>query len=314
MPDRKTLDGSASGLLLLLCTIWALQQIFLKAAAADIAPTFQIAVRSGVAAVVVGVLLWCQGLRLVGPLAPWQPGLVVGMLFALEFWFVGEGLRYTSASHMVIFLYTAPIFVALALHWKCPSERLSKLQWVGVALAFGGIAFAFLQRSGTEGGATSTPSDIKAILWGDFLALLAGLAWAATTVTVRLTRLNQASAGQTVWYQLACAFVFLAGVSLATDQTYFHSSPIAWSSLVFQSLVLSVFSYLSWFWLLRRYLASQLGVFSFLTPVLGVTLGVVVLGDTLMPSFVIGAALVCSGITLVHAHAWWQRRRSRGQA
>jgi len=52
------------------------------------------------------------------------PGLTVGVLFALEFLLVAEGLRHTSASHMVVFLYTAPIFAALGLHWRLPAERL----------------------------------------------------------------------------------------------------------------------------------------------------------------------------------------------
>ena len=45
-------------------------------------------------------------------------------LFSLEYLSVGEGLRYTSASHSVVFLYTAPIFAAIGLHWKLPEERL----------------------------------------------------------------------------------------------------------------------------------------------------------------------------------------------
>lgn len=40
----------------------------------------------------------------------------MGGLFGLEFLLVGEGMRHTSASHMVVFLYTAPIFAALGLH------------------------------------------------------------------------------------------------------------------------------------------------------------------------------------------------------
>ena len=55
---------------------------------------------------------------------------------------VGEALKHTSASH--VFLYTAPIFAALGLHRKLPFEWLSAVQWGGIAVAAGGIAFAFL--------------------------------------------------------------------------------------------------------------------------------------------------------------------------
>ena len=58
----------------------------------------------------------------------WRPGLLAGVLFAVEFLLVGEGLRYTTASHLVVFLYTAPIFVALGLHWVRPAERLGAIR------------------------------------------------------------------------------------------------------------------------------------------------------------------------------------------
>ena len=86
--------------------------------------------------------------RELGP-ARWQlaRGSGGGCLFGLEFLLVGEGLRHTSASHMVVFLYTAPIFAALGLHWRLPAERLGAVQWLGIALAFGGISIAFFGRS-----------------------------------------------------------------------------------------------------------------------------------------------------------------------
>ena len=71
---------------------------------------------------------------------------------------------------------------------------------------------------------------------------------------------------------------------------------------------ISLASFLTWFWLLRRYLASQLGVFSFLTPLFGVLLGVWLLGESLEPRFVAGGSLVLAGIGLVSAGAGRLRR------
>ena len=78
--------------------------------------------------------------------------------------------------------------------------------------------------------------------------------------------------------------------------------------MLFQGLVVSFASYLTWFWLLRRYLASNLAVFSFMTPLFGVTFGVVLLGEPLSLNFLLGAILVLLGITLVSAEQWVRRR------
>jgi drug/metabolite transporter (DMT)-like permease len=297
MDSRKALDGQAMAIMLVLCLIWGFQQVLLKAVAADVTPLMQIALRTGIAAVLVGLLMARRGERIRLSDGTWRPGLVVGFFFALEFLLVGEGLRFTTASHMVVFLYTAPIFVALGLHWKLPAERLAVLQWLGVALAFGGIVITFFGRE-------QPARELAAMLWGDFLALGAGIAWAATTVAVRLSSLAREPATKTLFYQLAISFVLLMLATIALGQTGFNPTPLAWGSLLFQSLVVSFASYLTWFWLLRHYLASRLGVFSFLTPLFGVAFGVWLLDEPLEPSFLIGAILVCAGIILVSGYGW----------
>ncbi|KCB24157.1 DMT family transporter [Bordetella hinzii] len=306
-PARQPLDGFATGTMLVLCLCWAFQQIAIKLVAQDVAPLLQIGLRSAFAAVVLGLVL----LRAEGPRF-WRDGsaragLGVGLLFALEFVFVALGLHYTTASHMAVFLYTAPIFAALGLHARVPGERLKPLQWAGVALAFAGIAAAFLGKP--------APTDAAPnMLLGDFLGLLAGAAWGLTTVGIRASRLSEAPAAKTLFYQMACA-----AVALPLLHALMGGAPPAWTapalySLLFQCVAVALFSYLVWFWLLRRYLATRLSVLSFLTPLFGVGLGVALLDEPLDGHFAAGAMLVLAGITLVSAagmlQAWWTRRQA----
>ncbi|QTN45576.1 DMT family transporter [Ectopseudomonas mendocina] len=299
---RKGADFFLFQLMLLLCAIWGSQQVAIKLAADDIAPMMQVALRSGIAALLVGMLLlWQRGWR-EWLSSTWLAGVLAGVLFALEFFFIALGLRHTTASHMAVFLYTAPIFSALGLHLLLPSERLRRLQWLGIALCFGGVVMAF--------GVGGSWAQIDAgILLGDALGLCAGMAWGATTVVVRGSRLSEAPAGLTLFYQLAVAFVLLLCYALAVvDLDQLRWTPIAIASIVLQGVVVSFFTYLAWFWLLRRYLASNMAVFSFMTPLFGVTFGVLVLDEPLTLNFVIGAVLVLSGITLVSSEAWLRRR------
>ncbi len=304
MDSRHALDLRAVACMVLLCLIWGLQQSVLKMAAVDIAPIMLIALRSGIAALLVGLFMWWRQESLALHRGPWRPGLLVGVLFALEFLLVGEGLRFTTASHTAVFLYTAPIFAALGLHLRLPAERLSALQWLGIGLAFGGVAATFLGRST---GATGSGPEPTNMLLGDGLALLGGVAWAATTVVIRCSSLAKASASQTLLYQLLGAFVLLTVAAIALGQTSVRSTPLMWGSLLFQALVVSFASFLVWFWLLRKYLASQLGAFSFMTPLFGVAFGVWLLHEPLEPSFLLGAVMVLAGVVLVSQRGWGTR-------
>jgi drug/metabolite transporter (DMT)-like permease len=295
---RRSADGFALQVMVGLCLVWGIQQVMIKWAAPDIAPVMQAAGRSGLSALLVGLLIcWKGGWDQVG--ATWRGG------FGLEVLFISEGLQLTTAAHMSVFLYTAPIFTALGVHWLLPSERLRPVQWLGIFLAFVGIGVAFA-------GGVSWDNLDRRMLLGDALGVLAGACWGATTVVVRASRLSEAPVTLTLFYQLIVGFVGLLLIALLSGQiTHVSLTSVAVTSVLFQGVVVSFFSYLVWFWLLRRYLAANLAVFSFMTPLFGVTFGVVLLGEALSLNFVIGAVLVLLGITFVSAEQWVRRRLRR---
>lgn len=299
MEDRKAPDSQAFGLMVLFCLTLGMQQVALKAAANDVAPILQLAIRSGFGAVLVWFYMIQQHERLSLKTGNWKPGLCVGVLFAFEYLFLGEALRFTSASHAIVFLYTAPVFAALILHFLVPTERMNTLQWLGITLAFSGTALAFF---GTDSGPSSR--GLSDMLKGDILAILAGAAWGATTVVIRTSRLSGVSPKETLLYQLVMAFVLLSLAALATDQLGFKPSSVALASIAFQSVFVAFLAFLTWFWLLRHYHASPIGVMSFMTPVFGVLLGAWLLSEPLEPGFLVGSVLVIAGVVLVSGERW----------
>ena len=302
MGERKGLDARASGLMVILCIVWGLQQVVLKLAAADIAPIMQIAIRCGLSALLVLPLLQLQPNTRLYSKAYLLPGIWLAFLFSAEFVFIAQALEFTSASHTVVLLYTAPIFVALGLHWKLPSERLSRLQWSGIMIAFAGIVMTFMGRE------KQLDQGLSQVLWGDFLALLAGLMWAMTTISLRLSKLNEAHPTQTLFYQLVGGFIFLLPLAFILGQAQIHWTYIAIGSLIFHTLIMSFMSLMLWFWLLRNYLASHLGVFSFLTPLFGMLFGILFLNETIELNFIVGTMLVMLGVAVVSMQDWIKRK------
>jgi drug/metabolite transporter (DMT)-like permease len=294
LPDpRQPLDATAIVAMVLLCALWGFQQVAIKLAAADVSLVMQAGIRSGVATTL--LLAWAALRRV--PL--WQrdrtlvPGLLAGIAFGAEFAMIYAGLAYTTAARMIVFLYLAPCFTALGLTLFVPGERLRGAQWAGIAVAFGGVVLAFADGFAQAGRST---------LPGDALGAIAALLWAATTVLIRATPLARASATKVLLYQLAVSAVLLLAASrLLGEPGIVAVTPGAIASLAFQSVVVAFASYLVWFWLLTRYLAGRLAVFSFLAPLFGVLFGTTILGEPLSSRFAGAALLVGAGITLVNA-------------
>lgn len=304
---RRAPDGFAITLMIVLCAIWGLQQVAIKSANVAIPPVFQAGLRSAIATLLVWGWARARGTPLFDRDGTLGAGLLAGVLFAAEFVCIFIGLSLTSATRMAVFLYTAPCFTALGLHLFVAGERMRRIQWVGIAIAFAGIALAFAD--GFVRPANHGHGSTLAGVAGDALGVLGGVAWAATTVVIRGTRLAHTSASKTLLYQLAVSAVVLLGLAAMLGEMHVDTvTPLAIASLAYQSVVVAFVSYLVWFWLLTRYTASRLSVFSFLTPLFGVTFGVLLLGESFSGRFLAAAVLVLVGIGFVNAPARRVRR------
>ena len=293
---RQPLDARAAGLMLGFCLVIGLQQVAIKSVADAVSPLAQIGIRSLVAVLLIAAIARWRGIALWVP-EQFGPGLIVGIGYTLEFAFVALGLNYTYAAHMSVFLYTAPVFAAVGLHLFVPGEQLALRHWAGVALAFAGLVIALAPSAHVS----------SQVLLGDALGVAAGASWAGTTLALRTSSLSEAPPLRTIAYQLVVASVLLLPTAAVLgDLGSIHMTALAWASLSFQSVVVSVAALLVWFWLLRRYLASRLGVFAFLSPIFGVGFGVVLMGDPISINFALGGLAILAGLLLVNSRG---RRR-----
>ncbi|HKX43086.1 MAG TPA: DMT family transporter, partial [Burkholderiaceae bacterium] len=138
-------------------------------------------------------------------------------------------------------------------------------------------------------------------LVGDALGVVAGVLWGATTLAIRATRLSQASAEKTLLYQLAVSGLLLSIAALAAGSTLpTRLSALAWTSMIFQVVIVTFISYLAWFWLIRHYPATRLASFTLLTPMFGLLMGALLLSEPITLRLVLALLAVALGIVLVN--------------
>ena len=291
-PQSRPLDPLAIALTVALCLIWGFNQVAVKLAIHDIPPLIQSTVRSITATILVAAWVWFRGIPLFKRDGTLAAGVFAGVLFALEFLLIYRGLVWTSASRASLFLYTAPFIVVIGARWLLPGDRFDRWQWAGLVLSFAGMVVAF---------GVPTPGGNPHELIGDLMLVLAGAAWAATTLLVKATRLVRVSYEKTLLYQLIVSAPMLALCAQAAGERVVGTpSAVALASLLYQTGWVVAVTFLAWFALIQRYSASRLAVFTFLTPLFGIAAGHVVLGDPLTPAFALAAALVVAGLVLVN--------------
>src|SRR6202790_5467503 len=189
----RPLSPAAVAWMLMLCLSWGFNQVAVKLALPDVPPMLQALVRSAGALPVLLLIAWLRGVRMFERDGTLVAGMFAGLLFGVEFVLLFHGLKLTSASRAVVFLYGAPFFVAFG-SYQFLGERLRASQWGGLALSFIGVALAI--------GVPQANVDANVLL-GDLLIVAGGALWATTTLIVKATALIKAPAEKGLGYQVA---------------------------------------------------------------------------------------------------------------
>jgi drug/metabolite transporter (DMT)-like permease len=288
---ERPLPPRAIGLMLMLCLSWGFNQIAVKLALPDIPPLWQGTIRSLAALPLLLLIAHVRGTKLFVRDGTLRAGLVLGAIFGIEFVMIFRGLELTSASRAVVFLYTAPFFVALG-SYHLLGERLRSSQWAGLGLSFIGVALAI--------GVPQADVDANVLL-GDLLIVGGGALWAATTLLVKATELRHAPPEKSLIYQVTISIPILGMAALLLGEAVSHfPGPLAVSLMAYQAFWVVGLTFLLWWALVKTYSASKLSAFTFITPLFGVVASYLILHETLTPVFGAAALLVIAGLFLVN--------------
>ena len=216
---------------------------------------------------------------------------MTGVFFAAEFILLFQALDYTTVSRASIFFYTMPFWVALAAHFLIPGERLTTMKTTGLALAIAGVVLALSRND--------QPASDLALL-GDLMCLLGAVGWAAIALIARTTAMSKSAPEMQLLYQLAVSAPIMLALAFALGETVREPTVTHYWIFAFQVLVVVSIGFLTWFWILSIYPASDMASFSFLAPVFGVFFGWLVFDEPLTWTVLAALTLVAVGIVLVN--------------
>lgn len=240
----------------------------------------------------VGLLLWLL-LRLVDPgariagrdLLPVAGLGLVGITLTQSVFTVGVSL--TTAANTALVYSTAPIW-GMLLGAALGLERPRLLGILGVALAFAGVGLVVYGGLGAPG----------ASLAGDLLILAAGAFWGSYTVlSIPLLRLHPplAVAAYSILFgglAMIPFALFDLGVELAG-----LTGPV-WLAALFSTLCSGAFGFAAWQAGVSRVGANRVLVYQYLVTLVGVSAGLLILGEGFGPGQILGALVLLFGVYL----------------
>ena len=212
---------------------------------------------------------------------------MVGLLFGLEFVCIYLGMLYTDAARAVILVNLSPFVVAIGAHLFL-GERLGTTKIAGLVMAFAGAYLVFQGK----------PRAWNAsMLLGDVLEIAAAVLWGATTLYIKKYLAGKVHPIHTFLYQLVFSVPVIFVCACFLEQKWILAvNPAAVGALLYSAVIVAFISYLAWFKLIHTYPVSELAVFTFLSPVFGVALSGIILGEQLTAGLLVGLAFVSAGI------------------
>ncbi len=294
---KRDQDGERLGLryyllALFLCLIWGANFTAMKVALSGMGPYSVAWFRQLLAAL--SLILYIKlAIRDVSLKPPSWPVLLIinGILYSLVQVAFALGLDLTTASRGAVILYTQPLFVAFMAHFLLMGEGLGVLKLSGMTLAFSGVVLLFSEKLG------------EGALRGDLLVLASAIIWAFQAVCLKRCLSRENTYRVAAWQNLAGLPILLAlDLFLGAPSRMELSLPVLLAVLYCGPVSMGL-AVVLWVRMLQDYPASRFSSFLFLTPVLGVLIGHLTLGDPLGGAMIAGVALVCGGIYLVNRPA-----------
>lgn len=289
MMTRRDLDLPGLAGLLAITLVLAFNQVVIKVTNDGLQPVFQAGLRSlfGVVCLFAWVGLSSRHIRLRRDEI--LSGLLLGLLFAIEFVLLFMALDVTSVARSAILFYSMPIWLSIAGHFLLPGERITPPRLAGLVLAMAGVIWALADRDIAQGN-----------LRGDLMALGGAFAWGGLALTVRLTPLARSNAETQLFWQLGVSAPLLLSASLLGGPFIRDLAPLHIAGLGYQVVLVAFAGFLAWFYLMQRYKASTVASFGFLSPVLAVLFGALVLGEETSPAIWAALALIGAGLWLIN--------------
>ena len=289
--QNRPIDFLAGTFLIIFSILLGLNQVMVKLVNEGMHPIFQVALRSTFA--IFPILIYCYILKkkIIVTNGSLIPGIIAGILFAIEFIFLFTALDYSTVTRVSLIFYTMPVWLTVAAHFLIKNDKLNFNKVLGLMIALAGLFLAVYEP--TTGYDTSQ-------FYGDAYSLMASFCWAIIAIMLKTTRLSDCTPETQLLYQLIISGIILLPISMQINDYVRNIDLNLVLIFSFQVIVIMCMGFIGWLWIMSKYSASSTSSFAFLTPIFGVLFGWLIMDDPINEQIYLSLFFTCLGIYLIN--------------
>jgi drug/metabolite transporter (DMT)-like permease len=270
--------------------------MFIKIGLEDLPPLTFAGIRFVIATIILSGLILARRIALPRERRDWGLMAMTGVLaFTVNYGLLFWGEQYISSGLAALLQATIPAFGLVCAHYLVPGERMTMLKVGGVLLGLAGVAIIFSDQVSFEGANA---------LWGSAAIVIGAFAVAFANVLIKArgARISPAvmACGQMVFGMTP---LLVIGIATEGNPIYFNWTARAVFSLFYLAVVGSSVAFLLYYWLVRHIEVTRTMLIALVTPLIAVTLGMLVLGERLNYRIVLGGAMILLGVGMIMRRA-----------
>ncbi len=279
--------------LIALSVLWAGSFFFVAVALRAVPPLTLVTLRVGLAALMLAAALAVRGERWPRERATWRAFLVMGALnnvvpFCLIVW----GQTHIASGLAAILNATTPLTTAVVAHYSTADERLTPNRLAGVLLGLIGVV-AMIGPDALRGLGAHAAAEL-AVIGATISYAFAGI-YGRRFKRMGVTPITSAAG------QVTASTALLLPIALLVDRpwTLAVPPPEVWAAILGVAALSTALGYVLYFRILARAGANNLLLVTFLIPISAILLGVLVLGERLAATHLLGMAFIAAGLAAI---------------
>jgi drug/metabolite transporter (DMT)-like permease len=290
---------------ILICIIWGSTWLFIRLGLESLTPVISAGIRFSLASILV------YGLMSYKKISLQADSLSIRLYFVLAFfsYIIPFGLVYWAEQFIPsglasIIFAVMPFGVILFTRLAIQNTEIKFAQYLGVIIGFVGIVTIFSE---------DLTIDISNNFFGMLAVLLSATMQASIAVTIKKYGSHLNPLSMNFIPLLIAGLIMIPLAFIIEDSSSWKFDSIALGSVFYLALFGTLITFTTYYWLLKRMNIVILSLSTFITPIVAVILGWLILNEKFSSQAMIGSAMVLIGILFANFNGLKNYIKSRKQ-